>query len=49
MTKNAGKPKKAILKRGVDAVKLVEELEKLQDEGHVMLNQPSIDEKDYNL
>lgn len=43
------KSKKAILKRGVDAVKLVEKLVKLQEEGQAMYDQPIIDEKKYNV
>ena len=49
MVKKASKPKKAILKRGVNAVKLVEELLKLQEEGQEMLAQPIIDEKKFDV
>lgn len=38
MIKKVGKSKKAILKRGVDVVKLVEEFMKLQEEGQAMLD-----------
>ncbi len=48
MTKKPSKPKKAKLKRGVDATKLVEELEKLLNEGRALMEQPIIDETDYN-
>ena len=48
MVKDTSKPKKAKLKRGVDTSKLVENLEKLLNEGRIMLKQPFIDENDYD-
>ena len=49
MIKKVSKPKKAVLKRGKDALKLVEELGKLQREGQEMLDQPAIDTEKYNV
>ena len=42
-------PKQAILKRGVDAFKLVEELERLREEGKAMLKQSVISEDNYDI
>ena len=48
MAKKISKPKKAKLKDGVDAIELVEKLEQLLNEGRSMLEQPIIDEKEYD-
>lgn len=48
MVKKPFKPKKAKLRRGVDATKLVEEVEKLLNEGRALMEQPIIDETVYN-
>lgn len=48
MIKKPTKPKKAKLKCGVDATDLVEKLKKLLNEGHAIMEQPFIDEKDFD-